>query len=79
MEVTSRKVETVDVQLGAGRVLRLALLRDGEGQPEELRISEGWVDGGGDPLRRVGPIPGRALGELRKALQALEGAPEGER
>ncbi len=69
----TRTLEETTADLGLGRCVRLRLVRDLDGEPAELWISEGWHGGGEDTRRTLGPLPGRILPELLDALAALNG------
>lgn len=71
MNQPTRTLHQETVDLGCGRCLRLRLIRSLTGEPDELWISEGWHDGGEDRRRMLGPLPGRALEEIRRALAEL--------
>lgn len=71
---SSRTLHESTSDLGMGRCLRIRLIRDHAGEPDELWISEGWHDGGDDPRRVLGPLPGWVLTEIHEALgQLLDG------
>lgn len=69
--VRTRTLEVVDVDLHAGRVLRIELIRSADGEPEEFHLAEAWSSGGTDRRRRVGPLPGSTLEPLRHALTGM--------
>ena len=69
---STRTLQEMTADLGMGRCLRVRLIRDLDGEPDELWLSEGWHDGGDDRRRMLGPLPGRALPGLVAALHALQ-------
>jgi hypothetical protein len=73
----TRTLHEATADLGLGRCVRCRLIRDTDGEPAELYISEGWHDGGEDRRRALGPLPGHALGEILDALRSLETEVEG--
>jgi hypothetical protein len=73
----TRTLHEATADLGLGRCLRFRLIRDPDGEPAELWISEGWAAGGDDRRRMLGPLPGQALGEILDALRSLETEVEG--
>lgn len=79
MNPERRTVDCMDVPLGADRMLRLALYRDADGQPETLCMALGW---GAGPQWREDRAEGLcvnadALPWLRSALDALASAEAG--
>lgn len=74
-EPTRSTLDTLDVPLPGGRVLRLALHRVPDGDAE-LLIAAGFPER--TPWHRLMAegvnLPGEALPELMKALEALSGA-----
>ena len=69
---TARTLHEATADLGTGRCVRVRLIRDHDGEPTELYISEGWHDGGDDRRRMLGPLPGRALPDILAALASVE-------
>lgn len=74
----TRTLQEATADVGMGRCVRCRLIRDPDGTPAELWISEGWHDGGEDRRRMLGPLPGRALPELLAALEVLRDEEDGE-
>ena len=72
MTPTRSTLDTLDVSLPGGRVLRLALYRDAAGNAE-LLIAAGFPDRvGWNRIMAEGVnLPGEALPELVRALEAL--------
>jgi hypothetical protein len=72
-----RTLDCMDVPLPGGRALRLALERDGSGEPEALHLAMGWGTGRewredrthcrGEALT----LPAEVLPDLAAALDAL--------
>jgi len=74
MTPTRSTLDTLDVSLPGGRVLRLALYRDAAGNAE-LLIAAGFPDRvGWNRIMAEGVnLPGEALPDLVRALEALGG------
>lgn len=72
-EPTRSTLDTLDVPLGGGRVLRLALHREPDGRAD-LLIAAGFPDRTGWPriMAEGVNVPADALPELREALESLE-------
>ncbi len=77
MKLERRTLDTLDVPLPGGRVLRLALYLTSAGEPETLVLTLGWGEGRvwreciGDGLT----LPADVLPALRAALDALADLP----
>ncbi|MQA88729.1 MAG: hypothetical protein GEU90_00645 [Gemmatimonas sp.] len=71
MNITKTEVRTIDIDLPAGRCLRLTLSAD------ELEVRSGWSGPWrGDPAAGVS-LPAYLLDELMSALRALSETPGG--
>lgn len=76
MAAETVEVRTRTVELSGGRVLHLSRFRDPATGRDRLTLVKGWTDSSPLPPTPDGDaveVPGRVLGELVEALQALEG------
>lgn len=70
MTVSRRTFDSVDIDLGTGRILRVGLTRHEDGTAERLILVLVWRDGGADHRHRV-DVDAEALPQLRDALGEL--------
>jgi hypothetical protein len=81
MKTQRRTMDCTDVPLGGNRTLRLALERDGDGEPDALHLLIGWGEGTSwqeDRLPTRGEaitVPADTVPALLDALQALTDHP----
>lgn len=70
MTVSRRTFDTVDLDLGTGRVLRVGVTRNEDGSADRLVIVPVWKDGGADHRHRV-DVDASVLPQLQAALGEL--------
>lgn len=67
-----RQLERVDVPIPGGRLMRLELHHDADGEPEALTLATGWGDPALPDPEKTLSIPAETLPDLRAALVALD-------
>ncbi len=72
MSPTRHTLDRVDLPLPGGRLLRLELHHDADGEPETLTLATGWCDPARPDPEQALTIPAETLPDLRAALAALD-------
>lgn len=70
-DLQRRTFDSVDLDLQAGRCLRVGMVHTESGEPERLLLVAAFRDGGADPHHRM-ELPPEVLPRLRRALEGLE-------